>query len=139
MTAMWIVARRLSVMLLAVAAGATSYLSFAGVWALDLAKSDLGQCREVEHVMIRVEYTTARVTVVELFRDELGDHVRKREFTLFRRAGNTIQLQAEQPNQVAVLHEQWTLSSNGNRLSIQRKCGQPVQRLVFRRSTMIPE
>jgi hypothetical protein len=78
--------------------------------------------------------------VIELFNDEGGSHVMKREFTLFRRAGNTIQLQAaQQPNQVSAESEEWSMSSNGTQLSIRRHCGQYVQRLVFRRSTTIPE
>jgi hypothetical protein len=140
MAATWGGATRLG-MLLGLAAGATTYQAFTGVWALDPGRSDLGQCRAVEAAMLRVEHTSAGVTVVELVRDEFGGHVMKRGFTIFRRTGNTVQLQAEQqPSQIPVPVEQWTLSSDGAQLLIRRPCGQSsVQRLVFRRSTTVLE
>lgn len=129
-------ATRFGVILLGVAASAANYASFGGIWALDSARSDLGQCRKVETLTLRVEYTAAHVTVIELARDEFGGHVVQRELTAFRREGNTIQLRAEQQPKSAP-PEQWTLSSDGTQLSMRRQCGQSVQRLVFHRSTKI--
>ena len=137
---MWRGRIRLGVLLLGiVTAGTADYGSFAGVWALDSARSDFGQCRDVKIVALRVDYTVPRrVSVIELANDQLAAHLIKREFVALRRAGNTMQLQTEQQSNSAAF-EEWTLRSDGSQLSIRRMCGQSLQRLVFQRSITIPD
>jgi hypothetical protein len=136
MVGTWCGAIRLAVLLLEVTAVAANSTNLSGVWVLDSARSDLGQCWRVQSMMLRVEYIAARVIAVELVNDESGSRLVRRELTTFKRVGNTIQLRAEQqPNQFSAEPEQWILSSDGTRLSIRRQCGQSVQRLVFHRST----
>lgn len=137
MATRWGCARRLGLILLALAAGATTRPNFAGLWALDSAQSDLGQWQNVETVMLRVECTPAHVTVLELVQDEFGGHVRRRELRAFQWARNTIQLSEQQPSPTPP--EQWTLSTDGSLLSIRRHYGQSLQRLVFHRSTAVSE
>jgi hypothetical protein len=136
MVGTWCGAIRLAVLLLEVTAVAANSTNLSGVWVLDSARSDLGQCWRVQSMMLRVEYIAARVIAVELVNDESGSRLVRRELTTFKRVGNTIQLRAEQqPNQFSAEPEQWILSSDGTRLSIRRQCGQSVQRLVLHRST----
>ena len=140
MTGTWCGAIRLGVLLLGVTAVAANSINLSGVWVLDPARSDLGQCWKVESMMLRVEYTATRVIAVELVNDESGGRIVKHDFTTFKRVGNTIQLRAErQPNQFPAQSEQWILSSDGTQLSIRRQWGQSVQRLVFHRSSPITD
>jgi hypothetical protein len=140
MAGTWCGVTRIAVLLLAVTAVAANSTNLSGVWALDSARSDLGQCWKVESMMLRVEYIAARVIGVELVNDESGGRLVKREFTTLKRVGNTIQLRAEQqPTQFSAQPEQWILSRDGTRLSIRRQCGQSVQCLVFHRSTTITD
>lgn len=140
MAGTWGGAIRLCVLLLEVTAVAANFIDLSGVWVLDSARSDLGQSRKVVSMMLRVEHIAARVIAVEVVNDESGGRLVKREYTTFKRVGNTIELRAEQqPNQFSSQSEQWILSSDGTRLSIRRQCGQSVQRLVFRRSTTITD
>ena len=134
----WGGAIRLGLLLLAATAVAANSLDLSGVWVLDSARSDFGQCWKGEMMVLRVEYIPARVITVELFNDESGGRIVKREFTTLRRVGNTIRLRDErQPNQFSAPSELWILSNDGIRLSIRRQCGQSVQGLVFHRSTEI--
>jgi hypothetical protein len=106
----WGGAIRLGVLLLEVTAAAAISTNLSGIWVLDSASSDLGQCWKVESMMLKVEYTATHVIDVELVNDESGGRLLKREFTTFKRVGNTIQLRAErQPNQFPAQSEQWTL------------------------------
>jgi hypothetical protein len=140
MAGTWGGAIRLAVRLLGVTAVAANSINLTGVWILDSARSDLGQCCKVESMILRVEYVAARVIAVELVNDESGGRLVKHEFATFRLVGNTIQLRAEQqPNQFSAQPEHWILSGDGTRLSIRRQCGQSVQRLVFHRSTTIKD
>jgi hypothetical protein len=136
----WGGAIQLGALLLGTAAVAAHSINPSGVWILDSARSDLGQCWNVESMTLRVEYIASRVIVVDLLNDQSGGRLVTREFTAFKRAGNTIHLRGEQePNQFSAQSEQWTLSSDGTRLSIRRQCGQSVHRLVFHRSTTITD
>ena len=107
----WGGAIRLGVLLLEVTAVAANSIDLSGVWILDSARSDFGQCWKGEMMVLRVEYIPARVIAVELFNDESGGRIVKREFTTLRRVGNTIRLRDErQPNQFSAPSELWILS-----------------------------
>ena len=126
---------RLGVVLVGMAAAAKNTPKLQGVWAIDSARSALGQCRNAETIALYVEYAAPNVTVVELVNDETGRHLLKRQLIATRQTGTTIQLQpVQQDREVSARPEQWTLSRGGKQLSIRRPCGQSVQRLVFHRS-----
>jgi len=140
MASAWCSAFRLGVLLVQMTAAAKNHAKLGGVWASDSAKSEPGQCRSVESMMLYVEYTAPRVTVIELVNDEAGGHLLKRQLIALRQSGTTIQLQpVQQANEVSARPEQWTLSRGGNQLSIRRRCGPSVQRIVFHRSTTAPD
>ena len=140
MSSAWSSTIRLGVVLVGMTAAAKNNPRLQGVWALDSARSALGQCRGFETVALYVEYRAPNVTVLELVNDEAGRHLLKRQWIASRQTGTTIQLQpVQQPNETFTLPEQWTLSRGGDQLSIGRKCGPSVQRMVFRRSTTAPD
>jgi hypothetical protein len=61
------------------------------------------------------------------------------EFISAACTGRAIRIRSIQRNEERVLLEEWLLSQDGKELRIKRSAGGSVQRLVFRRSTELPE
>ena len=141
----------------AVAAPKRSMPNFSGIWTLDLTKSNLCPAVEAWPTSMNIEHEGDRLWVLELVEGEEGKSIRHRRYTLdsredagatpvgtelvsARRVRKAIQVwYIWRSDQVGVALEQWMLSRDGKELFIKRGHGRSVQRLVFRRSTEVPE
>jgi hypothetical protein len=104
-----------------------------GVWVLDTTKSDFEEFDAPKQIVLKVEQSQDRLTVVEVSRDQHGKAVLKRDYTLHGREGP---LGETTVFHNSARHEKWTLVQGGRELVIKRSIGcDGSVRLVFKRST----
>jgi hypothetical protein len=111
--------------------------TFDGTWILDTTKSDLQSFDARTHVVMRVEQSQDRLTVVEVSKGEYGETVLKSDYTLDGRERSVGKATIFHN---AVRNEKWMLSKGGRELLIDRSVGcDGSVRLIFKRSTRVVE
>jgi hypothetical protein len=128
-----------------------------GIWILDLAKSDLDPAGKARPAIMEIAHEGRHLSVLELVRGADGTSLIQQHYTLdghknavaspagiefisARCTGKAIQIRSIQRNdQPVTTLEEWLLSQDGTELRIRRRAGRSLQRLVFKRSTELPE